>query len=62
MKLAALMLTLCLAGCVTPAVQLENARRLMGRPDFSAAKAAAPDWARDALLTINALESQIERK
>ena len=66
MTRAALILALCLplAGCATlaPAVRLDNSARLMARPDFPKAKEAAPDWARDALKTINALELEIERK
>lgn len=53
-----------LAGCasLSPAVKLDNSARLMARPDFQAAKTAAPEWSRDALLTINALELEIERR
>ena len=38
------------------------AARLMQRPDFPAARAAAPEWCRDALKTINALEYELERR
>lgn len=66
MKRALCLLTLCLplAGCATlsPAVKLDNSARLMARPDFQQAKTAAPEWARDALKTINALELEIERR
>lgn len=62
----AIMLCLCLplVGCATlkPMVRLDNSARLMARPDFQQAKAAAPDWAKDALKTINALEYEIERR
>ena len=43
-------------GCVT----LENSARLRARPDFPAAAMAAPEWVRDALKTINALEYRLE--
>ena len=66
MNRRALLLALCLplAGCATftPAVKLDNSARLMARPDFQQARAAAPDWAKDALKTINALEYEIERR
>jgi len=52
--------SLLLAGCTS--VQLNNADRLIARPDFSAARAAAPEWCRDALKTINRLEAEQERK
>ena len=42
--------------CVT----LENSARLRARPDFPAATMAAPEWVRDALKTINALEYRLE--
>ena len=45
-------------GCL--AMKLENAERLMNRPDFQPAAQAAPEWVRDALKTINALEEQLE--
>ena len=47
-------------GCVS--VKHDNAARLIARPDFDAARAAAPEWARDALKTINNLEYELERK
>lgn len=50
---------LLLAGCAQ--IQLENSSRLMKRPDFEPAKTAAPEWCRDALKTINALEMEIEK-
>lgn len=49
-----------LTSCVH--VKLDNSQRLMSRPDFPAAVRAAPEWTRDALKTINALEMQIEAK
>jgi hypothetical protein len=49
-----------LAGCSS--VRLDNAARLMRRADFDAARAAAPEWCRDALKTINALEYDQERR
>jgi hypothetical protein len=53
---------LCLAGCASVPVRLENSARLIARPDFNAARAAAPEWCRDALKTINQLEYELERK
>lgn len=50
-----------LAGCATHA-RLDNSARLIARPDFPAARAAAPEWCRDALKTVNALELEIERR
>ena len=44
------------AACVT----LENSARLRARSDFPAAAQAAPEWVRDALKTINALEYRLE--
>lgn len=55
---AVLLLSLC--SCVT--VKLDNAQRLIARPDFEAARDAAPEWCRDALKTINNLEYEIERQ
>jgi hypothetical protein len=43
-------------------VRHDNAARLLRRADFDAARAAAPEWCRDALKTINALEYELERK
>lgn len=51
---------LSLTGCVS--LQLNNADRLIARPDFPSARAAAPEWCRDALKTINRLESELESK
>ena len=66
MKRTAIMLCLGLplGGCATlkPMVRRDNSARLMSRPDFQAAKAAAPEWAKDALKTISALEYEIERR
>ena len=50
-----------LAGCSSHA-RLDNSARLIARPDFPAARAAAPEWCRDALKTVNALELEIERR
>ena len=46
-------------GCITP--KLENSQRLMARDDFNPAVLAAPEWVREALLTINRLEADLER-
>ena len=51
-----------LSGCSTFHARLDNSQRLMLREDFHAAKAAAPEWCRDALKTINALEMEIEKQ
>ena len=40
----------------------DNAARLMQHPDYPPAASAAPEWCRDALKTINALEYELERK
>ena len=40
----------------------DNAKRLIDRADFEAARVAAPEWCRDALKTINELELEIERR
>jgi hypothetical protein len=53
------LLTMLLTGCIHP--RLDNAARLIERPDFPVAAEAAPEWVRDALKTINALEYDIER-
>ena len=46
LSLAAVLLSA--GGCAllspAPAVKLDNSARLMSRPDFAAARAAAPDW------------------
>ncbi len=47
-----------MSGCL--ATKLDNAQRLMARDDFEAAVQASPEWVRDALKTINALEEQLE--
>jgi len=57
-RISLLLLTLLLAGCLVK--RLDNAARLMDRPDFPAAVNAAPEWTRDALKTINALEEELE--
>jgi hypothetical protein len=56
-----LLVALAFAGCTTP-VRHDNAARLIARPDFDAARAATPEWCRDALKTINALEYELERR
>jgi hypothetical protein len=59
-KLLLILAALALSGCAS--VKLDNSARLMSRPDFAAARTAAPEWARDALKTINALEYELERR
>lgn len=58
---ALLILSATLAGCAST-VKHDNAQRLIERADFDAARSAAPEWCRDALKTINALEYELERK
>lgn len=41
-------------------VKLDNSKRLTKRSDFEQVRIYAPEWARDALKTINYLESEIE--
>lgn len=61
-RLLAVLLVASLTGCVSAPVKLDNAARLIARPDFDAARKAAPEWCRDALKTINQLEYQAESK
>jgi len=49
-----------LTSCVE--VRLNNAKRLIERPDFENARQHSPEWCRDALKTINELELEIERR
>ena len=56
----AMILALMLSGCAMFHARYNNAERLINRPDFNAAKAAAPEWCRDALKTINELEWRLE--
>lgn len=58
--IALCLLASALSGCAT--LQLNNSDRLIARPDFPAARTAAPEWCRDALKTINRLEAQLESK
>jgi hypothetical protein len=63
-KMPLLLLWLALAAnCTTlhPPPAGES-QRLIGRPDFTPAAQAAPDWVRDALRTINRLEFELEGK
>lgn len=50
-----------LSGCNTH-IRLNNSERLINRDDFDVARESAPEWCRDALKTINALELEIERR
>lgn len=50
-----------LCGCTTH-IRLNNAERFMNRPDFEAARMAAPEWCRDVLKEINALELELEKQ
>lgn len=58
MKRTLLLLMLLLAGCQTPLPppRPDQVPPLLAHPQFPAAKAAAPDWARAALTTINDLQ------
>ena len=58
---SSLFVLLLLSACSSHA-RLDNSARLIARPDFPAARAAAPEWCRDALKTVNALELEIERR
>lgn len=55
-----LLTSVLLVGCQH--ARLNHSERLMNRPDFPAVVESAPEWARDALKTINALEYEIERR
>jgi hypothetical protein len=57
-----LLLTLVLTSGCQSHVRLQNSQRLMARQDFPQAASAAPEWVRDSLKTINALELELERK
>ena len=57
--LLTLTLLCLLAGCQSPP-RVNHVQRLLQHPQFPAAKASAPDWARDALHTINDLQRQIQ--
>lgn len=46
---------LLLIGCHTPPAT-NQVQRLLSHPQFPQARAAAPEWARDALTTINDLQ------
>lgn len=52
---------LTLIGCAHHP-RMDNSLRLMKRPDFPEAATCAPDWVEDALLTINQLELEIEKR
>ncbi|RRJ96864.1 hypothetical protein Ga0100231_024160 [Opitutaceae bacterium TAV4] len=54
-------LAVAVGGCTT-AKTYDNSARLIARPDFPVARDAAPEWCRDALKTINALEYELERQ
>ena len=60
-KISIAAVALMLAGCAYH-VRLDNAAELMQRADFDAAVKAAPEWVEEALLTINDLELEIERR
>ena len=66
LSLAAALLVPTAGGCAllspAPAVKYDNTARLIARADFDAARAAAPEWCRDALKTIAALEYELERR
>ena len=43
------------------AIPGSNVDRLMARPDFASVARAAPDWTKDSLHTVNALEGEVQR-
>lgn len=59
-KMISILSIMLLSACAS--VRLDNAQRLINRTDFEAARTAAPEWCRDALKTINALEYEIEKQ
>lgn len=59
-RIISILLLLFLCSCT--GVKLDNAQRLINRPDFENARVAAPEWCRDALKTINSLEYELERQ
>lgn len=56
------MVLVAFAGGCTTHIRLDNSQRLIQRDDFETARLAAPEWCRDALKTINALELELERQ
>ena len=60
MRLLIVGLIVCCTGCIM--AKLENAQRLIDRSDFPDAVSASPEWVREALLTINRLEAELERE
>ncbi len=57
-----LLVLVAFAGGCTTHIRLDNSKRLIERTDFDAARLAAPEWCRDALKTINALELELEQQ
>lgn len=58
--LLSMLLSMTFCGCITPQPKLNNSERLMSHPEFKAAVIAAPNFTRETLQTINALEREIE--
>jgi hypothetical protein len=54
-----LLLLLVLAGCQNPPA-INHVERLLNHPQFPAARESAPDWARDALRTVNDLQRDLQ--
>jgi len=62
-----LVLMVVMIGCATlrppaPVIASQNVQRLQERPDAPEAVKAAPEWVRDALKTINALEGELREE
>lgn len=49
-----------LTGCQSPPAT-NQVQRLLSHPQFPQARAAAPEWARDALTTINDLQTENQK-
>jgi hypothetical protein len=54
-----LFLSLSLTSCVTVPPRVDQVQRLLHHPQFPAARAAAPEWSREALTVINDLQLEI---
>ena len=64
MLLTSLLMLTLITACQTtqnPQLATGNVGRLMRRSDYAGAKKNAPEWSRDALHTVNGLESDNEK-
>jgi hypothetical protein len=61
MRLIALSMLLLLSQACTTRPPTNHIPRLLNHPQFPAARAAAPEWARDALTTINDLQRDLAK-